>query len=137
MPRMDVMACLVRDGVKAMNGYRILIVDDDKASSDTLRRLFAHKGWVVTVATCVTEALTKLDPPPLCVLLDLMLPDGDGEEVLRKVRDEGLPTRVVVSTGTDDPVRLALAKGLDADAIFPKPIDFDEVCRACEDETIC
>ena len=47
-----------------------------------------------------------------------MLPDGDGEEVLRKVRDEGLPTRVVVSTGTDDPVRLALVKGMDADAMF-------------------
>ena len=120
-----------------MNGDRIPIVDDDKASRDTLRRLFAHEGWVVTVASCVTEALAKLDPPPLCVLLDLMLPDGDGEEVLRKVRDEGLPTRVVVHTGTDDPVRLALVKGMDADAIFPKPIDFDEVCRACEDETIC
>ena len=64
-----------------------------------------------------------------------MLPDG--EEVLRKVRDEGLPTRVVVHTGTDDPVRLALAKGMDADAMFRKPIDFDAVCRACEDETIC
>ena len=137
MPCMDVVACLVRDGVRAMNGYRILIVDDDKASRDTLRRLFAHKGWVVTVASCVTEAMAKLDPPPLCVLLDLMLPDGDGEDVLRKVRDEGLPTRVVVHTGTEDPVRLALVKGLDADAMFQKPIDFDEVCRACEDETLC
>ena len=61
----------------------------------------------------------------------------DGEEVLRKVRDERLPTRVVVHTGADDPVRLALAKGLDADAMFPKPVDFDAVCRACEDEKIC
>ena len=47
-----------------MNGDRIPIVDDDKASRDTLRRLFAHKGWVVTVASCVTEAMAKLDPPP-------------------------------------------------------------------------
>ena len=137
MPRTDVMACLVRYGVEAMNGYRILIVDDDRASRDSLRRLFAHRGWVVNVASCVTEAMAKLDPPPLCVLLDLMLPDGDGKEVLRKVRGEGLPTRVIVSTGSDDPVRLALVRGLDADAMFRKPIDFDEVCRACEDETIC
>ena len=49
-----------------MNGDRIPIVDDDKASGDTLRRLFAHEGWVVTVASCVTEATAKLDPPPLC-----------------------------------------------------------------------
>ena len=91
----------------------------------------------MTTTSCVAEAPAKLDPPPLCVLLDLMLPDGEGEEVLRKVRHEGLPTKVVVHTGADDPVRLALVKGMDADAIFPKPIDFDEVCRACEDETIC
>src|SRR3954447_19635874 len=130
---MDVVACRVPDGATAMNGYRILVIDDDKATRDALGRLFAHKGWVVTVANCVTEAMTKLDPPPHCILLDLMLPDGDGEDVLRKVRDEGLPTKVAIHTGTDDPVRLALVKGMDADALFRKPIDFDEVCRVCED----
>ena len=92
---------------------------------------------MVTAASCVTEAPGKFDLPPLCVLPDLMLPDGDGEEVLHKVRDEGLPTKVVVSTGADDPVPLTLAKGLDADAMFPKPVDFDAVCRACEDDTLC
>ena len=49
---------------------------------------------------------------------------------------EGLPTGVV-SSGTDDPVPLTLVKGLDADAMFPKPVDFDAVCRACEDDTLC
>jgi len=118
-----------------MNGYRILIVDDDKASSDTLRRLFAHKGWVVTVASCVTEAMTKLDPPPLCVLLDLMLPDGDGEEVLRRMREGKVSSRVAVCTGTNDPVRLALVKGMEPDALFRKPIDFEAVCSLVEDNT--
>jgi DNA-binding response OmpR family regulator len=94
-------------------------------------------GRVVTAASCVTEAMTNLDPPPLCVLPDIMRPDGDGEEVLRKVRDEGMPTRVVVHTGTDDPVRLAMVRGMDADAMFRKPIHFDEVCLVCEDETLC
>ena len=55
-----------------MNGDRIPIVDEDKASRDTLRRLFAHESWAVTVASFVTEALAKLDPPPLCVLPDLI-----------------------------------------------------------------
>ncbi len=84
------------------------------------------------MVSCVTKATAKFDPPPLCVLTD-----DDGEEVLRKVRDEVLPTRVVVYTGTDDSVRLALVKTMDATAMFPKPIEFDEVCRACEDETLC
>jgi CheY-like chemotaxis protein len=119
-----------------MNGYRILVVEDDAASRDTLRRLFAHEGWVVSVAKTVTEAMTKLNPPPHCILLDLMLPDGDGEEVLRKVREDNLPTKVAVCTGMNDPVRLALVKGMDPAALFQKPIDFDEVYRACEDDTV-
>jgi hypothetical protein len=65
MPRTDVVACLVRDWARAMNGDRIPIVDDEKASGDTLRRLFAHEGRVVKVASCVTETPTKLEPPPL------------------------------------------------------------------------
>ena len=118
-----------------MNGYRILVVEDDAASREALRRLFVHKGWIVSVARTLTEAMAKLDSPPHCILLDLMLPDGPGEEVLRKVREAKLPSKVAVCTGTNDPVRLALVKGMDPTALFQKPIDFDQVCRACEDET--
>jgi CheY-like chemotaxis protein len=71
-----------------MNGYRVLIVEDDAASCDALLRIMDHRGWVVTVAQTVAEAMVSLDPPPHCILLDLMLPDGGGEDVLRKVRDQ-------------------------------------------------
>jgi len=119
-----------------MNGYKILVVEDDPASRDILQRLFAHKGWLVSLAETVTEGMAKLDPPPHCILLDLTLPDGHGEEILRKVQEEKLPTKVAVCTGTNDPVRLALVKGMDPVALFQKPLDFDQVCRACEDETM-
>jgi DNA-binding response OmpR family regulator len=119
-----------------MHGYRFLVVEDDPASGEALRRLLAHRGWVVTVARTVAEAMVSLDPPPHCILLDLVLPDGDGVDVLRKVRRENLPTSVTVCTGTDDPVRLALVKGMDPSALFLKPVDFEAVCRACGEETI-
>jgi two-component system response regulator CssR len=119
-----------------MNGYRILVVEDDAASCDALLRLLEHRGWVISVAKSVAEAMESLDPPPHCILLDLTLPDGGGEDVLRKVRGENLPTRVAVCTGTSDPVRLAMVKGMDPDALFRKPIDFDAVCRAVEEDTI-
>jgi DNA-binding response OmpR family regulator len=119
-----------------MKGYRVLVVEDDPACGEVLRRALAHRGWVVTVARTVAEAMESLNPPPHCILLDLVLPDGPGEDVLRKVREQHLPTNVAVCTGTDDPVRLALVKGMDPAALFLKPIDFEEVCRACEDETI-
>src|SRR5262249_22452038 len=118
-----------------MNGYRILVVEDDAASRDALRRLLDHRGWVVETARTVAEAMESLHPPPHCILLDLMLPDGGGEEVLRRVRDESLPSKVAVCTGTSDAVRLSMVKGMDPDGLFQKPIDFEEVCRAVEDET--
>ncbi|MCA1686159.1 MAG: response regulator [Planctomycetia bacterium] len=119
-----------------MNGYRILVVDDDATSGAALRRLLAHRGYVVSVAQTVTEAMKNLETAPHYILLDLMLPDGDGEDILRKVKEENLPSRVLVCTGTSDPVRLALVKGLNPDALFQKPIDFDEICRACENDTV-
>jgi CheY-like chemotaxis protein len=119
-----------------MNGYRVLVVEDDAASRDALHRLVEHRGWVVSVAKTVAEAMDSLNPPPHCILLDLMLPDGDGEEVLRKVRDENLPSKVAVCTGTNDPVRLAMVKGMDVDVLFQKPLDFNAICQAVEDETM-
>src|SRR4051794_21516542 len=108
-----------------MHGYRILVVEDDPASRDALLRLIDHRQWVITVAKTVAEAMEALNPPPHCILLDLKLPDGEGEDVLRKVRQDDLPTRVAVITGTEDSVRLALVKGMNPDALFVKPIDFD------------
>ncbi len=120
-----------------MNGYRVLVVEDDLASRHALERLLAHKGWVVTVARTVAEAMEKLSPPPHCILLDLMLPDGDGEQILRRVQEEDLPTKVAVCTGTSDPVRLAMVKGMDPAALFHKPLDFEAVCEAVEADTVC
>ena len=118
-----------------MNGYRILVVEDDAASSNALRRLLANKGWVVSVAKSVAEAMDSLCPPPHYILLDLMLPDGGGEEVLRKVRDENLPSKVAICTGTNDTVRLAMVKDMDPNTLFQKPIDFEAVCLAVQDDT--
>jgi DNA-binding response OmpR family regulator len=119
-----------------MHGYRVLVVEGDAASRDALRRLFEHKGWVVAVAKTVAEGMAKFDTPPHCILLDLTLPDGEGEAILRKVHDANLPSKVAVCTGTDEPVRLAMVKGMRPEALFQKPLDFDEVCRAVETDTI-
>lgn len=119
-----------------MNGYRVLVVEDDDASREALRRAFHHRGWLVSVASTVTEGMAKLSPPPHCIILDLTLPDGKGEEILRKIHEEKLPTRVAVCTGTSDPVRIALVKGMDPLGLFQKPLDFDEVFAACDDDTI-
>jgi DNA-binding response OmpR family regulator len=99
---------------------------------DALRRIFTRKGWDVISAMTVAGGLALLDPPPDCVILDLMLPDGGGEAILRRVRDEKSRTKVAVCTGMIDPARLAVVAGLGPEVLMRKPISLVEICRVCE-----
>jgi DNA-binding NarL/FixJ family response regulator len=66
------------------------------------------------------------------VVLDMDLPDGRGEVVLRAVRERHLPTRVAVCSGMTDDARWDAVKGLDPEALLQKPIDVAAMCRVCE-----
>jgi DNA-binding response OmpR family regulator len=101
----------------------VLLVEDHQASRELLRRILALSGWQVLEAATVAEGLDQLDPPPDCIVLDLELPDGAGETILRKVRMEGLPIRVVVNTGMPDPARLSEVGYMRPDAVLQKPLD--------------
>jgi len=115
-----------------MSDKRLLIIDGDTATRERLRRRFTHMGWSISLAGTVAEAKARLDPPPHCILLELMLSDGPGEAVLRQVFEENLSTRVLLCTGVSDHVRLARAARLGPETVFGKPIDMEEVVRACE-----
>jgi CheY-like chemotaxis protein len=113
---------------------RMLLVEDHVATRKALRRALTRRGWDVTEATSIYEGMARLDSdhPFDCVVLDLMLPDGEGEVILRKVRTEALPTRVVVNTATCDPARLREVSYGRPDAVLQKPNDLASLCRACE-----
>jgi two-component system KDP operon response regulator KdpE len=112
--------------------HRMLLVEDDLATRTRLRRIFALCGWEVVEAATVAEGLARLATPPDCLLLDLELPDGDGESILRRVRTDGLPVRVVVNTGTDDPDRLGAVSAMGPDALLKKPLDSNGLRTICE-----
>jgi len=118
-----------------MNGLRILVVEDDLAARSALRELLQRRGCEVAEAASTAEALMHLEPRPDCVVLDLMLPDRGGELLLWKVRSEKLPVRVVVTTASRDPVRLEAVRRLKPDALLEKPVDLEELYRACAGET--
>ena len=106
---------------------RTLIVEDDPSSSYALRRLIEHFGHEADVAETLADGLAKLAWRPCCLLLDLMLPDGAGTELLRRVRDERLPVRVAVVTGAADPTLLDDARRLQPEAMFIKPVDMTQL----------
>ena len=110
----------------------LLLVEDHQATRDVLRRILALCGWEILEAATIAEGLARLDPPPDCIVLDLDLPDGPGEVLLRKVRVERIPTRVVVSSGTDDRARLSEVSYMRPDAVLQKPLDSEGLRRICE-----
>src|SRR4051794_16478726 len=100
----------------------LLLVEDHQATREVLRRILALSGWEVLEAATVAEGLAQLDCPPDCIVLDLDLPDGPGEAILRKVRMDRLPIRVVVSTGNPDSGRLREVSYMRPDAVLHKPL---------------
>jgi hypothetical protein len=63
--------------------------------------------------------------------MKLALGDGAAQTVLRRVVEDGLPTRVILCTGASDPIRLARAARLGPEAVFGKPVDIEEVLQSC------
>ncbi len=111
-----------------MSGERILVVEDERAIANVLRRGLALDGYMVTVAEGGKAALDAVrDRSPDLVVLDLMLPDLDGLEVARRLRAAGEHMPVLMLTardGVSDRVR-----GLDAgaDDYLVKPFALDEL----------
>src|SRR5215207_4864355 len=83
----------------------LLIVEDDGLTRYALARILGQHGWKVEAVSTVAEGLGRLDAAPACIVVDLMLPDGSGEDVLRRVREAGLGSRVVVVTAVSEKSR--------------------------------
>jgi len=107
---------------------RILVVDDDQAVRESLKRALVLEGYEVELAEDGKSALHSLaQSAPDAILLDLQMPDVDGLEVCRRLRSLGDSTPVLMLTARDaigDRV-----EGLDAgaDDYLVKPFDLNEL----------
>jgi DNA-binding response OmpR family regulator len=113
----------------------ILVVDDDASVRAMLGYLLADAGYDVREANDGAEAITALTAdPPDCVILDLMMPDVDGLDVLRARRTRGLApdTRVIILTAKTEAADAVWCWELGADEYLNKPVDperFDREVR--------
>jgi two-component system, OmpR family, response regulator len=107
---------------------RVLVVEDDARMAELLRRGLQEEGYAVDVAPTGAEGVwlgTENDYD--AVVLDVMLPDGDGFEVCRRLRQADRWAPVMMLTARDAvPDRVA---GLDAgaDDYLTKPFSFQEL----------
>ncbi len=73
-----------------------------------------------------------LETRPDVLVLDLMLPDGDGIVLLSRIRQENWPIEVVVTTGSSDSVKLGAVRRLEPDSILFKPVDLEQLLKAVD-----
>jgi two-component system, OmpR family, response regulator MprA len=111
-----------------MMAVKILIVDDDRALRDALRRALVLGGYDTVPADSGEAALAEVaGAAPDAVVLDIGLPDIDGLEVCRRLRSAGNRVPVLMLTARD-----AVADRIDgldagADDYLVKPFDVDEL----------
>ncbi|MFN5047218.1 response regulator [Roseateles sp.] len=105
---------------------RLLLVDDDARLTDMLGDYLSHAGFEIGVAGSLAQAAQALEAAlPDLLVLDLMLPDGDGLDFCRKLRVDARTRRlpVLMLSARGEPMDRILGLELGADDYLPKPFE--------------
>jgi two-component system, OmpR family, response regulator RegX3 len=106
---------------------RILLIEDEESISEPLERALGREGFDVATAATVAEGRERFRTArPDLVLLDVMLPDGDGRDILREIRDTSR-TPVVMLTARGEELERVLGLELGADDYVTKPFSSAEL----------
>ena len=101
---------------------RILVADDEKDLVAALEELLKHERYTVDTVYTGQAAYDFASTGNYdCIILDIMLPDVDGLEVLRRLRAAGIKTPILLLTAKSDPADRILGLDRGADDYLPKP----------------
>ena len=107
---------------------RLLVVEDDEVLSDGLKVGLNMLGFTVDAVGCVADACEAVAVDRFdAVVLDLMLPDGSGLDVLAQLRASGERTPVLLLTARDEVGDRIAGLDAGADDYLGKPFDLDEL----------
>ena len=107
---------------------RILIIDDEPMMADSLKQNLMEEGYSVDTAASGAEAIELFDQGGHhLAICDLQLPDMDGLEVMRHMKDARPTTEVIVVTGYGSVARAVEATKAGAFYFVEKPFDFEEI----------
>ncbi|PRW64264.1 response regulator transcription factor [Actinopolyspora mortivallis] len=107
---------------------RILVVDDDRAVRESLRRSLEFNGYQVELASDGQQALDSLATArPDAMVLDVMMPKVDGLEVARKLRGTGDDLPILVLTAREAVSDRVAGLDAGADDYLPKPFALEEL----------
>jgi len=115
----------------------VLLVDDDPTFLSTFAREFSRRDWrVATAQSCAAAAAAVRRQRPSVIVLDLMLADGSGLDLIEELRTESPATRIVMTTGHPslDSAVEAMRRG--AHHYVAKPCDVEQLIAAAETQTL-
>jgi len=109
---------------------KILVVDDERAVRESLRRALELEGYEIELADDGNEALATLreeEPQPDVVILDVLMPGVDGLEVCRRLRANGNHVPVLMLTARDEVENRVAGLDAGADDYVTKPFALEEL----------
>lgn len=114
---------------------RILIVDDDETIRSTMKAILEDEGYVVDLASTGEEAIQLTMKTTYNVaLLDIRLPDMEGVELLKLMRDNVPRTRKIMVTGYPSMQNAIAALNKNADAYLLKPVNNEKLLNLIKEQ---
>ena len=112
---------------------RVLLVEDDPHTAKSVELMLRRESWVVDSTDLGEDGLEigKLYDYDI-IILDLMLPDMDGLEVIRRLRQAQVETPVLILSGLTEPEKKIKGLGSGADDYLTKPFDTGELVARCQ-----
>ena len=127
-PRQAILGQLPRITRADGSPIRVLLVDDEPALTNLVKMALHYEGWTVEVAHNGREAVTKFDEiGPDVLVLDIMLPDVDGLQILQRVREADTYTPTLFLTARDSVMDRVTGLTAGADDYMTKPFSLEEL----------
>jgi two-component system, NtrC family, nitrogen regulation response regulator NtrX len=107
---------------------KILVVDDDETIRKTMKAILEDEGYIVDLASTGKEAIGKTETTVYnLALLDIRLPDMEGVELLKLLKETVPRIRKIMVTGYPSAQNAIAAVNRQADAYLVKPVDIEKL----------
>ena len=131
MPQTNQITAMTTPPLAAMTENTLLLVDDDRAFSTRLARAMEGRGFAVRVADSVAEGIAAIDADaPAFAVIDMRLGDGNGLDVIARLKERRPEARGVILTGYGNIATAVTAVKLGAFDYLAKPADAEEIHAA-------
>jgi len=106
---------------------KVLIVEDDENHVHSLHLILQNEGYDAVVATDLAQATRQMHPSPSLILLDWMLPDGQGIDYIKQLRRDGHHMPVIFLTARTEVLDKVLGLEMGANDYITKPFEAREL----------